>query len=121
MHLSKLEKDILVDLAQDSHELWEIYAFVRYAHPDKQEHEVIAAGRELLGVWIDRGWLKAVRSRTDTNVVSGDELLATVDKLGPQAADPEKGIILLELSEQPARDVDWFSRPKDPKNITDKK
>ena len=31
MHLSQLERDILSDLAQDSHELWEIYAFVRSA------------------------------------------------------------------------------------------
>ena len=108
MHLSKLEKDVLGDLAQDSHELWEIYEFVRYAHPDKQEDEVISDGRKLLGAWIGRGWLKARRSRTDGNVLSGDELLAVVDRLGPQAADPKEGIILLELTDQATKDVDWL-------------
>src|SRR5438046_1027610 len=108
MHLSKLEKDVLGDLAQDSHELWEVYSFVRHAHRDQQEDEVIGAGRKLLGMWTDRGWLRAVRSRTNSNVLSGDELLAIVDKLGPQAADPKKGTILLELTDQATKDVDWL-------------
>ncbi len=110
MHLSTLEKDFLGDLAQDSHELWEVYEFVRHAQPDQQEDEVIGAGRKLLGMWLDRGWLKAVRSRTNSNVLSGDEFLAIVDKLGLQAADPKKGTILLQLTDQATKDVDWLPR-----------
>jgi hypothetical protein len=108
MHLSELEKDVLGDLTQDAHELWEIYAFVHSSHPDLKEDEVIRRGRELIAAWVDRGWLQATRSRTNNDTLSGNELLTTVDELGPQVVDPQKGKILLRLTDLATNDVDWL-------------
>ncbi|TAL26874.1 MAG: hypothetical protein EPN97_18765 [Alphaproteobacteria bacterium] len=105
MNLSKLEEDFIGDLSQDSHELWELYEFVRHHHANAPENEVLIRGRELLASWVGRGWLKASKSRCDASVLAGDQLLAEVDKLGQAAADPETGTILLDLTDRAAIDV----------------
>jgi hypothetical protein len=111
MQLSKVENNILSDFIHDSHELWEWYAFFRSNYPNLSEDKVILQGRDLLAVWIERGWLKAVRSRTDSSSVSGLELISSVDALGPQAADPAKGKIVLDLTERASTDVEWLPKP----------
>lgn len=98
MDLSPVEKNIFDDLLQDTHELWEWYAFIRYSHSDVSEDEVIRLGNDLLATWVNRGWLDASKSRTDRGHLSGDELLSIVEKLGPQATDPRMGVILLDLT-----------------------
>jgi hypothetical protein len=108
MQLSKLEKDFLGDLAQDSHELWELYTFIRLHYPEFPEDKIIRYGRELLTEWVGRGWLKISQSRGNNDVLSGDELLAMVDNLGEQADDPRKGTILLDLTDRAAGDLRRF-------------
>lgn len=113
MDLSALEKHVLTDLVQDAHELWELYAFVRDNHPEITDVQVIKCGHDLLTSWVQRGWLSAQQTRMNNNPLAPVELLAAVDKLGMGAADPEKGTILLSLTERAVADVDWL-----PKNIT---
>jgi hypothetical protein len=110
MHLSALERDLLGDLAQDSHELWEIYAFVRSSHPNLENDAIVRRGNELIASWVSREWLKAFRSRSSSDVLSGGELLAEIDGLGPQASDPAKGKIVLQLTDRASRDVKWLSK-----------
>lgn len=113
MQLSLIEKDLLGELSQDTHELWEWYAFLRSNNPTLSEEEVIRSGRELLAVWIERGWLKAVRSRSDTSPLSGLKLLTVVDALGLRAADPVEGTMVLDLTERASKDIDWLPKKKD--------
>jgi hypothetical protein len=117
MQLSPVETSMLVDMAQDTHQLYEVYAFVRHEHPELSEIEVVNAGRELLQSWVKRGWLRAFQSRTSSALMSGDELLAAVDSLGPHATDPTRGVIVLELAERAAVDVDWLSKTKSAEHI----
>jgi hypothetical protein len=106
--LSQLEEDFLGDLAQSSHELWELYAFVRHHHASVPESDVQRLGHELLSAWIGRGWLKAARSRRDASTLTGEQLFAEISRLGPAAADPKKGTIVLDLTDRAAQDVDWL-------------
>ncbi|MFH1157903.1 MAG: hypothetical protein V1721_03335 [Pseudomonadota bacterium] len=113
MNLSKIEEDFLGDLAQDSHELWEFYAFIRHHYTNSSENEIIELGRELLSVWIERGWLDAHRSRSDTTTLSGKQLVSEIEKLGQAAADPKRGTILLDLTDRALSDVKWLKGPKE--------
>ncbi len=108
MRLSSIEEDILGDLSQDSHELWEWYAFFRLHFPDLSEDEIIKAGRELLGVWIQRDWLKVSKSRKDPRAIKLDEFLKVVDDLGSRAGDPDEATILLDLSNRPYNEISWL-------------
>ncbi len=110
MDLSDLENDILTDLSQDSHELWEWYSFVRYNHPDYSEAQTILCGNQLLAVWARRGWLKVHQSRANNSLLSTDELLATVNKLGANASDPHLATLLLDLTDRAASDVAWLPK-----------
>src|SRR5260370_24836532 len=105
MKLSPVEENIFDDLVQDSHELWEWYAFFRYSHPNLSEDEIISRGRDLLADWVGRGWVEALKARDDKNCVSGKELLSVVDNLGSGAADQKKGIILLDLTQRALKDI----------------
>jgi hypothetical protein len=105
MQLSKIENDIFDDLVQDSHELWEWYAFVGYNHPELSEEDVIGRGRALLVSWVEREWLEAFKSRANKDTVSGGELLSAVDKLGSHAASPQKENIVLHLTPRALRDI----------------
>lgn len=44
MHLSSTEQNMLTDMAQDSHELWDVYAFVRHNEPNLPERVALDAG-----------------------------------------------------------------------------
>ncbi|MEZ0260452.1 MAG: hypothetical protein ACAH80_05545 [Alphaproteobacteria bacterium] len=105
LKLSPVEENIFDDLVQDAHELWEWYSFFRYTYPDLSEDEIISAGHDLLSKWIEREWLDALKSREDERIVEGKELLSLIDKLGSQAADPKKGVILLYLTAQALSDI----------------
>jgi hypothetical protein len=111
MQLSKLEEDVLGDLAEDAYELWEIFTFVRCHHPGLQKAEVIHRGRELIEAWMDRGWLQASRSRDDDEKLSRSEVFAIFDSLGPQVVDPLRATILLNLTDRAAHDVEWIRQP----------
>jgi hypothetical protein len=106
--LSKLEEDFLGDLSQDSHELWELYEFVRLHFDKVSDEEVLHRGNELLSIWVERGWLTARLSRNVPTILSGEQLLAHVNKLGFAAIDPEKGDLLLDITEKASKDVKWL-------------
>lgn len=105
MKLSQIEENIFDDLVQDSHELWEWYAFFRYSYPNQPENEIIKRGRELLAEWVKRGWLEAFQSRDYKLNMPDKELLDVVDKLGTQATDPIHGVILIDLTPQALKDI----------------
>jgi hypothetical protein len=110
MHLSDVEEDLLGDLAQDSHELWEVYTFVRLHNPRMSDDEVVAYGRKLVATWLNRCWLEAVKSRDDRSPLTAIAVLATVDALGKGALDPYRATTLFNLSRQAFEDVPWLSR-----------
>jgi len=105
MEMSKLEIDFFGDIAQAPHDLWEVYQFVRYHHPGASEKQVLRIGRELLTKWVERGWLRAFPEMGALGpVLSGDEILTFIDKVGAQAATPQRKTIRLDLTEKAHRE-----------------
>ena len=115
--LSTFEEDVIGDLAQDSHELWELYAFARNHYEKASDEEILKRGNELLSVWVERGWLKAFESRSSLVAIEPKQLLIDVHELGQAAVDPKKGSILLALTDRASSDIEWLregsSRSKD--------
>jgi hypothetical protein len=83
MNLSPLENDLLGDLAQDDHSLYEMFEFVRLHHPALEDQGVLAMGRALVSSWVERNWLELAgdgamwgSARTVT------DLVPIIDRLG---------------------------------------
>ena len=114
MHLSDVEEDLLGELAQDSHQLWEVYTFVRFHNLWMSDDEVVTYGRKLIANWLNRRWLQAVKSRIESSPLTATAVLATVDKLGKGALDPYRATMLFELSRQAFDDVPWLSKSYTP-------
>ncbi|TVQ84866.1 MAG: hypothetical protein EA357_01905 [Micavibrio sp.] len=108
MKLTSHEEDILGDMQFDAYELWEWYVYIRTHYPEMSEAEIISYGRDLLVSWFERGWLIAFKSREDKSVLSVEEFLAKVDELGAKITDPNKALILLDLTKQASKDVNWL-------------
>lgn len=98
MKISELEKDVISEMAQDAHELWERFSLIRYNHPKLSEEQIIRCGHDLLIKWLERGWLEAYQSREDMTRLSAEEIQIFVNTLGSEASDPEKATILLDLT-----------------------
>jgi hypothetical protein len=67
MQIDPIETDILGDMAQDDHSLYEIFEFVRGHHPDAFDTEVFATGRQILANWIQRGEPAGRKARPRVN------------------------------------------------------
>lgn len=100
LQLPIIEDDIITDLVHDSHELWEWYVFVRSNEPELSEPQVLQRGRELLAIWISRGWLKFSVSRRDQTALSGEQILTLVDQLGDAVNDATKAVAVIDLTEK---------------------
>lgn len=108
--LTPLEEDLLGDLSQDPHELWEIYPFVRLHRANATMIDIAIEGNALLSAWLRRGWLKAFKSRQDPYPLTTDRLLEIILKPEIIEANTEHGAILLELTDRAYHDVDWLER-----------
>jgi hypothetical protein len=109
MNLSPLENDLLGDLAQDDHSLYEIFEFVRLHHPALEGQGVLAMGRALVSSWVERNWLefagdgamwRSARAVTD--------LVPIIDRLGPDVLRYFVGSPWLRLAPQAYADVEWL-------------
>ena len=110
MDLSELEVDLLGDLAADTHEVWEVFEFVRCHHPEVSDSEVFRIGRSLLESWVRRGWLViSVTPVHPSSIQTLGEAFELVDRLGPQATRYFEGAPSIDLSGQARHDVSWLS------------
>ncbi len=110
MDLTALERDLLGDVAQDAHGLWEVFAFVRLHHRGLSEPELLQVGRDLLATWIARGWLALGAVEEGSPAIERiEELVPLVDRLGPRAMDTFEGVPWLELGAKAYQDVPWLS------------
>jgi len=108
MELTPLERDLLGDLAADSHALWEIFGFVRLHHPGLPDEAVLGLGRSLISSWLDRRWL-ALGTAADAPVsITLADLLPLIDRLGVAATYGFTGAPWLDLAEQAYVDVKWL-------------
>ena len=110
--LSRLESDLLGDLAQDDHALYEVFAFVRlHQKPERADlAHVLPLGRRLLQSWIDRGWLAlAPNPEGPCRIATLSELVPLVDHLGADATAYFPGAPWLRLTEQAGQDVPWVA------------
>ena len=108
LELSRLEADLIGDLAQDGHALYEVFEFVRvHQKPGRADlAHVLPLGRRLLQTWIDRGWLALAPNPEGTaRIASLDELVPLVDHLGALATEYFSGAPWLRLTERAGRDV----------------
>jgi hypothetical protein len=107
MDLSPLEDDLLGDLAQDRHGIWEVFEFVRLHYPDAREPEVGVRGHDLITQWLARGWLQAERE-------DGTPLDVTVleQAIGPDLQRHQTGPVpnapWLALTARAKIDVPWI-------------
>lgn len=110
MLLSKLESDLIGDMACDGYYSWEIYQFVRHHYPLASEDEVLKIGYGLLDSWVGKGWLEAYQELENTRKISGEEILAFVRQAKDFASDPEKPTIRIELTDRAFEDIKWLQR-----------
>ena len=109
MELSKLEVDLLTDLAADTHGLWEVFEFVRLHQPEASDSEVFQVGRSLLERWKRRGWLLiSTTPICPTSVMTLADALDLVDRQGPRATRYFEGAPSIDLSEKVKVDVAWL-------------
>jgi hypothetical protein len=106
MKLSRLEEDLVGDLAQDDHGLWEVFQFVRLHSPSLTDEEVFQAGRDLIASWSERGWLEVVDA---SGVGAASSLVGLVDQLGQKALEASEAAPLLRLSKVGRSAIDWLS------------
>ena len=108
MELTALEADLLGDMAQDDHALYEVFHFVRLHHPDAADDEVFRRGRELIRTWLQRGWLAVLPDGSSTPVEATDTLLGIVDAQGVAATYAFEGAPRLVPGHAAYRDVEWL-------------
>ena len=113
MELTPLESDLLGDLAQDDHRLFEVFQFVRHHHGE-DETSVRSIGRQLLETWIERGWLSlaphdSIGRRADSASDIG-QLLTFVDGAETLKGDFPGADTGLRLTDQARADVEWLGR-----------
>ncbi len=111
MHLTPLETDLLGDMAEDDHGLWEVFEFVRLHHPNAADGEVFKIGRDLLATWIDRGWLRLAGEVPKWGLAQAmTDVLPIVDKHGIEATRHFDGAPWLDLAPRAYADVKWLRR-----------
>jgi len=109
MNLDSVEADLLGDLAQDDHSLYEVFEFVRGHRPTASDPEVVAEGRRVLESWLERGWLRLAGEGAMWGAVkSTAELLPLVDSLGTGVTRYFVGSPWLRLTEKAHVDVPWL-------------
>lgn len=111
MDLTQLERDLIGDMAQDDHCLFEIFQFVRLHHGDDLA-TVRAVGRDLLASWVARGWLETVSGppfEDDTSPVTITDVLGLVDRAEILDAGFVGADTWLRLTDQAYVDVEWLS------------
>ena len=108
MELTRLETDLLGDMAQDDHALYEVFHFVRLHHPDADDTEVLRRGRELVATWLQRGWLAVLPNGTATPVQATEALLAIIDTQGIAGTYHFDGAPRLVPGLAAYRDVEWM-------------
>jgi len=107
--LDPIETDFLGDMAQDDHSLHEIFGFVRNHRPQASDDEVLAAGREIVSKWLDRGWLQLAGDGNMWGAArSVADLLPLIDRLGTDVTRYFVGSPWLRLTPQAVNDVPWL-------------
>ena len=106
--LDQIETDVLGDLAQDDHSLYELFEFVRGHRRDASDAEVLTSGRQILANWVQRGWLELAGDGAMWGAArSLDDLLPLVDRLGINATRFFVGSPWLRLTNKAVIDVPW--------------
>ena len=111
MELSSLESDLIGDLAQDSHGLWEIFEFIKLHHPESSEQAIFNRGREIIASWLARGWLSLPADpKLRGGVTSENELLSLINHLGKKVMVASDELPWVDLSEKAFHDVVWLRK-----------
>ena len=111
MQLSELENDILGDLNEDTHGVWEVFEFARMHYPSYSDQQIFEIGRGLLESWHERQWLRLsdtplYQTRTQTL----GEMLEQINQLGIKATKYYEGAPSIELTTKTYEDVVWLRR-----------
>jgi hypothetical protein len=108
MKLTPLEEDLLGDLAQDDHALYEVFHFVRHHYPEANDQEVLQRGRELIVAWLQRGWLALLHESSAEPAIATDALLSVIDAQGVGGTYYFDGAPRLVPGPAAYRDVEWM-------------
>ena len=108
MKLTELEEDLLGDLAQDDHAVYEVFHFVRAHHPAAEDAEVLRVGRNLVAQWLQRGWL-ALSEHDGLKPPGGaGDLLNIIDRKGIEGTYEFANAPWLALAPKAREDVEWL-------------
>jgi hypothetical protein len=110
VELSRLEEDLIGDLAQDDHALYEVFFFVRHhAGDEPDERTILPLGRVLLDSWIQRGWLAIAPNPSETaRIDQVAQIIPLVDSLGETATQYFVGAPWLRLGKKAYEDLPWL-------------
>jgi hypothetical protein len=111
MELTKLECDILEQMAWDAHNVDEIIGFIRASSSYLGDFEIYRLTHDLLATWIDRGWLTLGKPGPDKpRLASVNEVLTFLEQHGPEAVSLDSEVPLpdITLTDQAFLDVEWL-------------
>jgi hypothetical protein len=99
-----LEADFFDELAKDTHGVWELFGFVRLHHPElTNEHAVFTCGRDYIGRWIDRGWIRIADAPLyPSTIASASEITTFLDQHG-EATWYDQNAPSIDISEEGQR------------------
>jgi hypothetical protein len=110
MKFSALESDLLGDLAQDTHGIWEIFEFVRLRNPTTSEGETFETGLAPLRSWLDRGWLCVSSTPLyPSSIQTPLEALSWLDRKGLSAIRYVRNAPSIDLSSKTIADNPWVA------------
>ena len=111
MELTELERDILTDMADDSHGVGELVGYIRSRAPTASNEVIFDRLRSLLSSWIGRGWLElGAPPRPRAGLESIGELLKWLDQQGPPVVGLGSTVLMPEvnLSNRTVDDLPWL-------------
>jgi hypothetical protein len=110
MNLSAVESDLLGDLAQDTHGIWEVFEFVRLHNSTASEAETFETGLALLRGWVERGWLSVSSTPLyPSSIRTPSEALSWLDRTGPSAIRYVPDAPSIDLSAKAIADNPWVA------------
>lgn len=101
--LDALESDFFGDLAQDTHGVWEVFAFVRLHYADFTDEQVFERGYDYISRWLRRDWIRVSDSPLHSSEIKPSDLLHFLWQHGSAATRYLENAPSLDITEEGQR------------------
>lgn len=109
--LTRLESEVLGEMAWDSYRLDEVICFIRDASEPGDQFGLYREVTTLFAAWITRGWLMLAKRPSRPHFLSSiEQILPHLERIGPDVVGDENSAELpeVELTDQAFLDVEWL-------------